>query len=94
MSHVHLLHTDTVAIHHVLEAIDPTWRMRLGSVELEKLRLAMTRFGMAWSVEVSVMVFPDPGGPQRIRGLCDASHALSTSTCLQQTHDRANEQAY
>lgn len=46
-----------------------TCSMRLGSVELEKLRLASTRLGMACSVDVSVMVLPDPGGPQRMRGL-------------------------
>lgn len=59
-----------------------TCRMRLGSVELEKFRLASTRLGMACSVDVNVIVLPDPGGPQRIRGLCEASHAFSTSTCL------------
>lgn len=59
-----------------------TCRIRFGSVELEKLRLARTRFGMACRVDVSVIVLPEPGGPQRIRGLWEASHALSTSTCL------------
>ena len=57
--------------------------MRFGSVELEKFRLASTRLGMACSVDVSVIVLPEPGGPQRMRGLWEASHALSTSTCLQ-----------
>lgn len=52
-------------------------------MELEKLRLTKTRFGMAWRVEVSVMVLPDPGGPHSIKGLWEASQALSTSTCLQ-----------
>lgn len=51
-------------------------------MELEKLRLARTRLGMACSVDVSVIVFPDPGGPHRIKGLWEASQALSTSTCL------------
>lgn len=59
--------------------------MRLGSVELEKLRLARTRLGMACKVDVRVMVFPDPGGPHSIKGLWEASHAFNTSTCLQVT---------
>ena len=59
--------------------------MRLGSVELEKLRLARTRFGIACSVDVRVMVLPEPGGPHSISGLWEASHAFRTSTCLQST---------
>lgn len=66
--------------------------MRLGSVELEKFRLTRTRFGMACSVDVSVIVFPDPGGPHRIRGLWEASHAFSTSTCLERTSRNASEE--
>lgn len=62
-------------------------------MELEKFRLTKTRFGMACSVDVSVIVFPDPGGPHRIRGLWEASHAFSTSTCLERTSHSASEEA-
>lgn len=51
-------------------------------MELEKLRLANTRLGMACRVDVRVMVLPEPGGPHSIKGLWEASHAFSTSTCL------------
>ena len=40
-----------------------------GVVPDEKLSGASTSCGMACSVEVSVMVLPLPGGPQRISGL-------------------------
>ena len=29
----------------------------------------------------NVMVFPDPGGPHRTRGLCSASHVNSRDSC-------------
>jgi len=54
----------------------------LGVVELEKLTKIISKSGSALRVLMRVMVFPDPGGPQRRKGLCSESQEQRTSWCL------------
>lgn len=44
--------------------------MRLGLVEEEKLTKIISNSGSALRVDINVIVLPEPGGPQRIKGLC------------------------
>ena len=48
--------------------------MSPGLVEEEKLTKIISNSGKALRVDINVIVFPDPGGPQRINGLCYDSH--------------------
>jgi len=47
--------------------------MRPGFVEEEKLTKIISNSGSAFSVDIKVIVFPEPGGPQRMKGLCSES---------------------
>ena len=47
--------------------------MSPGLVDDEKLTKIISNYGRAFSVDISVIVFPDPGGPQRMNGLCSDS---------------------
>lgn len=44
-----------------------------GLVEEEKLTKIISKSGRALSVDINVMVFPEPGGPQSKKGLCSES---------------------
>lgn len=44
--------------------------MSPGLVDDEKLTKIISNSGRAFSVDINVIVLPDPGGPQRINGLC------------------------
>ena len=58
------------------------FKMRSVVVPEEKFREAKKTSGIFLKVEVSVMVFPDPGGPQRIIGFLVLMKEIKTSTCL------------
>jgi hypothetical protein len=42
---------------------------RSGVVADEKFKQATSNSGMDFSVDITVMDFPEPGGPHRIKGL-------------------------
>jgi hypothetical protein len=48
--------------------------MRPGLVEEEKLTKIISNYGSAFKVDINVIVFPEPGGPQRRKGLCSDNH--------------------
>jgi hypothetical protein len=48
--------------------------IKLGLVEDEKLTKIISNYGRALSVDIKVMVLPEPGGPQSKNGLCSDSH--------------------
>lgn len=56
--------------------------MRLGDVEEEKFTKIISNSGKDFNVDMRVMVFPEPGGPQRMNGRCYDSHEQSISWCL------------
>ncbi len=45
-----------------------------GFVEEEKLTKIISKSGRALSVDMSVIVLPEPGGPHNKKGLCYDSH--------------------
>jgi hypothetical protein len=51
-------------------------------VELEKLTKIISKSGSALRVLMRVIVLPDPGGPQRMNGLCSLSQEHRMSWCL------------
>jgi hypothetical protein len=48
--------------------------MRPGLVEEEKLTKIISNYGSAFKVDIKVIVLPEPGGPQRRKGLCSDNH--------------------
>lgn len=56
--------------------------MRSGLVEEEKLTKIISNYGNAFKVDINVIVLPDPGGPQRRKGLCSDNHEHNIYWCL------------
>lgn len=53
-----------------------------GVVEDEKLMKIISKSAKAFNVDINVIVLPDPGGPQRMNGLCSINQEHKTSWCL------------
>ncbi|KAJ8586197.1 hypothetical protein M405DRAFT_909138, partial [Rhizopogon salebrosus TDB-379] len=56
------------------------FKMNSGVVVLEKLRLTISMSGSLCNALKRVIVFPEPGGPQSIRGLCSDNQEYNTSS--------------
>lgn len=56
-------------------------RIVSGVVLAEKLINVRTKFGWSFRVDIRVIVFPDPGGPQRIKGFWLSSQWPSIVWC-------------
>ena len=54
--------------------------MSSGVVALEKLRLTISMSGSLRNALNSVIVLPEPGGPQSIKDLCSDSYEYNTSS--------------
>lgn len=52
--------------------------IRPGLVDDEKLTKIISKSGRAFRVDMRVIVLPEPGGPQRRKGLCSDSQEQST----------------
>lgn len=48
--------------------------MSAGFVDDEKFTKIISNYGSAFNVDISVIVFPEPGGPQSKNGLCSDNH--------------------
>jgi hypothetical protein len=55
------------------------FNINYGSVEDEKFTNIISKSVKFYRVDIKVMVLPDPGGPQIIKGLCSKSHPHKTS---------------
>ena len=44
--------------------------IRLGLVDDEKFTKIISNSGKAFSVDIKVIVLPEPGGPHSMKGLC------------------------